>query len=121
MISVAILAFGLVLILQAFIYILNVFCISQNNLKAALLAEEKMAEFQINLKQKDYILLEDLSEDLEIGSIKFKWKLQLTLDKEYQELNKLYAAMSWKEGERKGSFPIVTYLRIPPQDEMPEF
>ena len=51
MISVAILAVGLSLILQGFAFSLNVLRISQDNLKATLVAENKMAELQIQIKK----------------------------------------------------------------------
>ena len=90
MVSIGILSFGLILILQGFTQSLNVLRICRNNLKITLLAEEKITEIQIKVKQD-----KDLA---------------------FQDLNKVMTTVSWKEGRRKGAVPLVTYLRTPPNE-----
>ena len=113
MISVAILSFGLILILQGFTHSLNILSISENNLQATLLAEEKIAQLQIDAKQNEYEFLTDLSGELKLNNIEFNWETRITPDGEYQDLNSVLTIISWKEGKRKGSVPVVTYLRTP--------
>jgi prepilin-type N-terminal cleavage/methylation domain-containing protein len=113
MISVAILSFGLILILQGFTHSLNILRISQNNLQATLLAEEEMSQLQIDAKNSKYGLLTDLNGESQVDNIEFSWQTSITPDEEYEDLNKLLTTVSWKEGRRKGAVPVVTYLRTP--------
>jgi len=113
MVSIAILSFGLILILQGFAYSANVLRISRNNLEATLLTEEKMAETEIMLKQTKDSLFSGFNGESKSNNIEFKWKTELTIDEEYEDLNKVLATISWKEGRRKGTVPIFTYLRTP--------
>ena len=113
MISVAILSFSAILILQGFTHSLNILRISQNNLQATLFAEEKMAQIQIDAKNSKYGFLTGLNGESQIDNIEFRWQVSITPDEEYKDLNKLLTTVSWKEGKRKGTVPVVAYLRIP--------
>ena len=113
MISIAILSVGLILVLQGFSYALNILRISQDNLETSLLAEEKMAELEINTKQKNDAFLKDASGDLQSNNMEFKWQIRLIPDTEYEDLYKAMATVSWKEGRRNGASIFSTYLTIP--------
>ena len=113
MISVAILSFGMILILQGFTHSLNILRISQNNLQATLLAEEKMAQIQIDAKKSQYGFLADSNGESKIDNIEFRWQTSITPDEEYEDLNELLTTVSWKEGKREGMVPVITYLRTP--------
>jgi type II secretory pathway pseudopilin PulG len=113
MVSVAILSFGLILILQGFTHSLNALRISENNLKANLLAEERIAQLQINARQGTDALLRDLHGQTSFDNIKYKWETEVAADERYEDLHKVLTIISWEEGRRKGSIPIATYLRIP--------
>ena len=120
MISVAILSTGLVLILQGLMHSLNILQISRDNLKATLLAENKMAEVEIKAREGKEVFLEDLGEEFEFEDMECEWgikfspvefEIEETFDEKYEDLNEVEAIMSWKEGRRKGKVPLVTYLR----------
>ena len=117
MVSIAILSFGLILILQGFTQSLNALRISRNNLKTTLLAEEKITEIQIEAKQSTDLYFGNLSGESDIDNIEFKWETSIIPDEEYEHLNKVRTTVSWKEGRRKGAVPLVTYLRTPPNEE----
>ena len=111
MLSVAILSLGFTLVLQGFSQSLNTLRISKNNLKASLLAEVKLAEMQINAREGQDVLLEDLNQKILLDNIEFVWAAKVTLDEEDENLNKTAATLSWVEGRRKGATSVVTYLR----------
>ncbi|MFA6358167.1 MAG: prepilin-type N-terminal cleavage/methylation domain-containing protein [Candidatus Omnitrophota bacterium] len=113
MISIAILSTGLILVLQGFTYTLNVLRISQDNLETSLLAEEKIAETEIDIKQNKSAFLQDASGDLQSNNIEFKWQVKLTPDREYEDLYEAVTTVLWKEGRRNGSSVFSTYLTIP--------
>lgn len=123
MISVAILSVGLVLILQGLTHSLNILRISQDNLKATLLAENKMAELEIKAREGKEVFLEDLGEEFEFEDMECEWGIEITpveweieeIPEEYEELNGVEASLSWKEGKRKGRIPLVTYMRSQPE------
>jgi len=120
MISVSILSIGLVLVLQGFAYCLNGLRISENNLKASLLAGNKMAEAQIQVKEDWDTLENGLSErfkakrlkctwDIEINQV--EWEMEEKVPDSYYDLNELRASLAWKEGRRKGMISLITYVR----------
>ena len=111
MLSVVILSLGFTLILQGFSQALNTLRISQNNAKASMLADSKMAELQINAKEGQDVLSSGVNEKILLNNIEFYWRSEVTLDQEDENLNKTVATLSWQEGKRKGATPIVTYLR----------
>lgn len=113
MISIAILSLGLILNLQGLTHCLSILRISQNNLETSLLAEEKMAEFEIAAKQETGSFFKQTSGESQSGNIEFKWQIRLTPDNEYEDLNEVLTTVYWKEGIRSGSSVFSTYLVIP--------
>lgn len=111
MISVAILSIGLVLILQGSTNLLNILRISENNLKVTLMAENKMAEAEISIKENRNIFLKDLNEEFQFDNVQLKWEVSITLDEENENLNKVEAVMFWQEGKRTGKIFLDTYMR----------
>ena len=118
MISVAILAVGLALILQGFAFSLNALRISQNNLKATLVAENKMAELQVQVKENRDSFVKGLDEEFESGDMEYTWEVKVEpveweieeISEAHQALNEINACLSWEEGKRKGNLPVVTYM-----------
>ena len=117
MVSISILSFGLILILQGFSKSLNAIKISQNNLKSALLADEKMTEFLINIRQDKSHFARSSDGESTLDSLEFNWKLISKPEEGNKDLNKALAYISWREGTRKGKFPLITYIRIPIDEE----
>lgn len=120
MISVSILSIGLVLVLQAFAYCLNGLRISENNLKASLLAGNKMAQAQIQAKEDWDTFENGLSERFNVERLKCTWDIEINpveweveeeVSSSYDDLNELRANFAWKEGRRKGMISLVTYMR----------
>ena len=118
MVSVAILAVGLALILQGFAFSLNVLRISQDNLKATLVAENKMAELQLQIKEDRDSFVKGLDEEFESGDMEYTWEVKVgpveweieEISEAHEALNEVSACLSWEEGKRKGNVPIVTYI-----------
>jgi len=126
MVSVAILSIGLVLILQAFGHSLNVLRISEDNLKATFMTENKLAEAQIQAKEDWDALANGLKEKFEFEDLQCVWEVKITsagwegieeIAEEYENLNEVKATLTWKEGKRKGEIPLVTYMRSPIEEE----
>jgi prepilin-type N-terminal cleavage/methylation domain-containing protein len=113
MMSVAILSVGLIMVLQGFSYAFNILRISRDNLETSLLAQEKMAEMEIKVKQKKDEFFKDANGELQSNNIEFKWQIRLTPDREYEDLYEAITTVSWKEGRRDGASIFSTYLTIP--------
>ena len=119
MVSIAILSLGLVLILQGFAQSLNTLRISEDNLKATLMAENKIAEAEIQAREDGDALEAGLEEKFEFENIKCKWRVKATpvewkmeeIPESYQELREVEASLSWEEGKREGRIPLVTFMR----------
>ncbi len=118
MVSVAILAVGLAFILQGFAFSLNVQRISEDNLRATLVAENKMAELQIQAKENKDGLSGGLDEKFEFGDMEYTWEVEVEpvgwemeeVSEAHQVLNEVSACLSWKEGKREGKVGLVTYM-----------
>ncbi len=118
MVSVAILAVGLALVLQGFAFSLNVLRISQDNLKATLVAKNKMAELQLQIKEDRDSFVKGLDEEFESGDMEYRWEVKVEpveweieeISEAHEALNEVTACLSWEEGKRKGDVPIVTYM-----------
>ncbi|MEA3560865.1 MAG: type II secretion system protein [Candidatus Omnitrophota bacterium] len=125
MVSMAILSIGLVLILQGFAQSLNILRIAEDNLKATLLAENKMAEAGMSAKEEWDVFEEGLKEKFKFENMKCEWKIQVSpvewemeeTPEAYEDLNEIKASLSWKEGKRKGKVPLMTYMRKPVETE----
>ncbi len=113
MISIAILSLGLILVLQGLAKCVNILRISQSNLAATLLAEDKMAEVEIAVKQNGLkAFLNDTSGVEQAGNIELDWQVRLSQDEEYEDLNKVTATVNWRDGRNRGSSIFSTYLTI---------
>jgi len=126
MISVSILSIGLVLVLQGFIHCLNGLRISENNLKASLLAGNKIAKMQIQAKEDWDTFEKGLSERFEVGRLKCAWDAEINpveweteeeVPASYNDLNELKASFAWEEGRRKGMISLVNYVRSTDEGE----
>lgn len=133
MLSVSILSIGLVLILQGFAHSLNVLKITEDNLNASLVAENRLAEAFI-LAKEDWDRFDGGSvERFKYEGLECKWEIKtspveitwesesedFTLDPEKQEtLHEVEATLSWKEGRRSGKIPLVTYMREPIEEDI---
>jgi prepilin-type N-terminal cleavage/methylation domain-containing protein len=113
MISIAILSVGLIFVLQGLTQCLSILRISQDNLEASLLAEEKTTEFEIVAKQETGSFSKPTSGELQSGNIELTWQIHLTPDTENEDLNEVLTTVHWKEGRRSGTSVFSTYLLIP--------
>lgn len=119
MVSVAILSLGLVLILQGFAHCLNILRISEDNLKAGLMAENKIAEGEIAAKENRGGWKNGLRDEFQYGNISYVWNIDVEsvkweleeIPKSFEDLKEVRASLFWQEGKRSGSIPIVTYMR----------
>lgn len=123
MLSVAILSIGLILILQGFGRSLGALRISENNLKATFVAENKFAEAQIQAKEEWDAFAGGLDEEFKFEDIKCVWEIEVEsvgwgeelppedYEDLYQDLNTVRARLSWEEGKRKGAVGLITYMR----------
>jgi hypothetical protein len=121
MLSISILSIGLVALLQWFSQSLNIIRISENYLKASMILESKMAETELKLKEgKSKFWTGDL-EEIEDAGVSFTLTssatpVECTKDLEsgdeltYENLYKVRALLSWRDGKRKGAIPVSTYL-----------
>jgi prepilin-type N-terminal cleavage/methylation domain-containing protein len=113
MVSVAILSVGLILVLQGMAKCVNILRISQDNLAATILAEDKITQVEIASKQKSSgASFGDTSGEEEYGSAVFRWEVRLSPYGEYENLNELLATVSWKDGRNNGSSSFNTYLTV---------
>lgn len=125
MVSVSILSVGLILILQGFAHCLNVLRIAEDNLKATLVLEDKMAEAEIEAKEDWNSVAGGLRDSFKFEDLRCKWELEMSAaewdleepPEEYEELKEVKASLSWQEGKREGTIPLVTYMREPVEEE----
>jgi len=120
-VSISILSFGLVLILQWFGHSLNILRISEDYLRATLVMESKMAGIEIKFKEGKSEFWTGDVEDVKDSKMLFTINTQVTPveckeesksgnELIYEDLYKIKALLSWKEGKRRGKIPIETYL-----------
>jgi len=120
-VSISILSFGLVLILQWFGHSLNILRISEDYLRATLVMESKMAGIEIKFKEGKTEFWTGDVEDVKDSKMLFTINTQVTPveckeesksgnELIYEDLYKIKALLSWKEGKRRGKIPIETYL-----------
>ena len=108
LVTIAILAFGLVYISRAFMNCLKAMSQVASYTLALNLAEEKLFDLEVLKK-------EELEKVVTIGDFPdnpgFSYKLEINkLDD--SDLNNLYLEVNWKEGRKAGSYEITTYLPI---------
>jgi len=119
MLSIAILSIGLVLILQGFIHCLNCLRISEDNLKASLMAGNKMAEAEIQAKEDWDDFKRGLNKRFKFEGLKCIWDIEVKqvawdmekIPQSYKSLFEVRAVFTWEEGRRKGMIPLFTYMR----------
>ncbi|TRZ51341.1 MAG: prepilin-type N-terminal cleavage/methylation domain-containing protein [Dehalococcoidia bacterium] len=116
-VSIGILSFGLILILQGFAQSLNTISISHSNLQASLLADEVMTQFLIDSYNTKVMSLDNLNGETEFDDAEYNWRINTQQDKDQAELNEVFSTVSWKSGRRKGKILVSTYLRIPLDDK----
>jgi prepilin-type N-terminal cleavage/methylation domain-containing protein len=116
-ISIGILSFGLILILQGFAQSLNNISVARNNLQASLLADEITTQFLIDSKNLEYGIASNLTGETESGNTKYSWNIKAAQDKEQAELHEILSTVSWVSGRRKGRMPVYTYLRVRVDEE----
>ncbi len=123
MISISILSIGLVLVLQGFMYCLSGLRVSENNLKASLVAGNKMAQVQIQAKEDWDSFENGLSERFKVERLEYDWETEVIpveweeaeeeVPPSYNDLNQLMASFTWEEGKRKGAISLITYVQGP--------
>ena len=116
-ISIGILSFGLILVLQGFAQSLNTISISHNNLQASRLADEVISQFLIDSRITGPGAGDNLNGNLELDNTEYSWGIKVEQDKKQAELNEIQAAVSWISGRRKGMISVYTYLRVPLDEE----
>jgi prepilin-type N-terminal cleavage/methylation domain-containing protein len=116
-ISIGILSFGLILILQGFAQSLNNISVAHNNLQASLLADEVTTQFLIDSKNLEYGIASSLTGETESGNTKYSWNIKVAQDKEQAELHEILSTVSWVSGRRKGGMSVYTYLRVRMDEE----
>jgi len=113
MISIAILSLGLILVMQGLAKCVSILRISQANLAATLLAENRMSSLEIAVKQEGLkAFLGDTSGQEKSGNTELSWRVESSQDEEYENLNKVIARVDWQDGRNSGSSVFGTYLLI---------
>ncbi len=112
MIAVAILSLGLIMVLQGIARCSGLMNIAQNNLEATLLAEDKMAEMEIAVRQEGDPSFEGANGETEEGNISLRWQVELSPDPDYEGLYSVTDTVYWTEGKRSGISSLDSYLMI---------
>lgn len=119
MISVAILSVGLVLILQGFASCLSALRVSENNLKATFVVENKIAEAEIIAKEDWDELEGGIRDRFECKGMQCLWEIETSpiewgieeVPESCEDLRRVEASLFWEEGKRKGRVLLTTYMR----------
>lgn len=109
-ISVAILSIGLAVILQGLANSLNALRISENNLETSFIFGNKMSELEME-REREGELNGWEREEFASGRIVFDWDVTFLPVEDIEEVNKMVAVLSWKEGRRRGEIKVPTYFR----------
>ena len=115
MITIAILSFGLVLIIRSFMMSLNASHLAKDYMPACLLIEQKMWQFQrLGFIEVD---LDEGGEFLKPHD-KFQYRLQTQKtgqsEEEFEEgiqLNNAKLTISWRQGKKINNISVETFLR----------
>ena len=109
-VSVAILAGGLIFVLRSFTGSLKAMTTSQNYMRACLLLEDKMWELEQAARSEGGIVPGEYDGTLLSGNKSFEWHLQV--DKlEDINLGEVNLRVSWQEGRGMQDASLITYLR----------
>ncbi len=117
-VSVGILSFGLILIIQGFSLALNAIDISKYNLRASLLADEVITHFLIE-SQTEAELGYDFSGQAETAA-EYSWGTETRQDDEREELKEIFSTVAWTSGRRSGRIRLSSYLAVLPDEEEKE-
>jgi type II secretion system protein I len=112
LVAVAILSLGLIMVLQGITRCSGLINIAQDNLAATLLAEEKMAEMEIAVRQEGDISFEGANGDTHSGNASLRWQVELSPDPDYEGLYSVTDTVYWTEGKRSGITSLDSYLMI---------
>ncbi|MDD5643954.1 MAG: prepilin-type N-terminal cleavage/methylation domain-containing protein [bacterium] len=116
-IAVAIVSVGLVMILQGFVSSLNAVKISEDTLKACIMADDRMAYSQLESENSPEFVLLKPSEYFMSGRLDFSWEFVAeVVDMPGTEnagvtLFKALSDLKWSGGKRKGDIKIETLFR----------
>lgn len=112
LVSVGILSFALVLILQGFIQSLNAVEIAQNNLDATFLAKELTTQLILEASQSQLDLESQNKGQKRKASLEYNWEIEVFADKDQEGLKKVLSKVNWQSGRRKGETRVYTYLAL---------
>jgi prepilin-type N-terminal cleavage/methylation domain-containing protein len=84
-ISIGILSFGLILVLQGFAQSLNAINISHKNLHASLLADEMIAQYLIDSDNAESVSLDSKNGKIEFENAVYDWGIETKQDEEQAE------------------------------------
>jgi len=114
MISVVILGFGLVIVIQSFISALAGLDRSQNIVEAGRFAQDKITELTIASYENNGSSFGYESGNIKLGARQFEWETEITKieSPEYLTRNftKAGVTLKWKERNRAKDFNLITYL-----------
>jgi len=116
LISVAILGFGLVIVIQSYMTSANALNISQNYVQAMQLAKDKLNEIELISYEKNGLLpqAESGSGTEKIGARDFNWVTEVreVLEPEYlsEKLVEVCVKLNWKEAGKAKDVSLSTYL-----------
>ncbi|MCP4650252.1 MAG: prepilin-type N-terminal cleavage/methylation domain-containing protein [PVC group bacterium] len=112
MVSVVILAVGLVVIYESFLVSLDTINFFFNRLNAQFFINEKIWQVQQNLDQSSGSFLATQQSGIErIDGRRFNWQINLTLDDVTQELYDVDASISWDEASKSRSIQRATMAK----------
>jgi len=117
MITVVILAVGLILIIQGFITAVIALNTTQNRKIAMQFLESKMQELETSARINNGIKREDGEGEFSDGIRDFNWRLEvIAVEKEEEldlseDLNEVRLKVSWQEKNQPKDLSIVTYLK----------
>ena len=113
MVTVSILAFGIVAIYEALFICLDTFSYYSNSLQAQTWLEEKIWEVQDELIRQEYISTGQTNGTVKIRNKMFNWRTGLNRIGGDQSLYRLDLSLGWTEGNRKPNISREVYVLNP--------
>ena len=118
-VSVAVLSFGLILIIQGFIQSLGAMDTSQHNLQASHLADEALAraliESRVGVEPEN-----EWEDKKDYGRAVYSLETRESYALDKQDLKQFVSTVSWTAGRRRGEISVYTYLTVLPHEEEKE-
>jgi len=126
MVTVSILAVGIVMVLRSFLSISAALDSGNNRIIAMQLLEEKMNALEQKAKEDAGVLLETKEEEVKVGNRDATLKLEIThlntpefevdesaeeKDKDKEKINEVKLTLFWKEAGINKDTILVTYLK----------